>query len=175
MLKLQVIGNLGADAEVKTENGRQFVKLNIAHTIRRTREDGTSEEKTEWISATLNGDGGKLLPYLKRGVRVYAAGDCGVRMFHSEKQRALVAGLNLYVRDIELVSTNTEAVPRDLYDTDGIAHRVNKFYNVADARSCALFDRHNVQYDIDENGWVSIPQAANNEPSEDDAHEAAGA
>ena len=31
MLKAQVIGNLGADAEVKSSNGKQFVSFRVAH------------------------------------------------------------------------------------------------------------------------------------------------
>ena len=47
-----------------------------------------------------------------------------------------------------------EAVPRDLYDKEGVAHRVAKFYNVADVRSDVLYNRSGEQYTVDANGWV---------------------
>lgn len=154
MLKLIVEGNLGADAEVKTENGSKFVSMSIAHTRRRTSEDGHVTESTQWISATWNGDGGNLLPYLKKGARVFVIGDGDVRTYHSEAQRRLVAGINVFIRQIELTGGMPEAVPRDLYDTDGVAHRVSKYYNVADVRSCVLYNRSREQYTVDANGWV---------------------
>ena len=32
MIKLEIIGNLGADAEVKVYNGNKFVTFRVAHT-----------------------------------------------------------------------------------------------------------------------------------------------
>lgn len=158
MLKLQVIGNLGSDAEVRTENGRQFVHLSIAHTERRTRADGTSQETTQWVSATINGDGGKLLPFLKKGTKVFASGDAGLRQYHSEKDRCLKPGLNLYVRDIELITTNVDAVPRELYDREGVCHNVAKYYYVADIKKGELYDRQGRPYTIEKGFAQPIQQ-----------------
>lgn len=165
MQKKIIVGNLGADAELKRENGREFVSMSIANTERRKKDDGTYEEKTSWVSATLNGDGGNLLQYLKKGARVYAYGDYSVRMYHSEKQRALVAGVNLYIRDIELISTNVDAVPRDLYDINGAAHRIVKLYWCQDTVSAELYDRNGVAYHVDEKGFVYPPQPVQQDPA----------
>lgn len=155
MLKFIVEGNLGGDAEKKTENGRTFVSMSIADTTRRADESGQVKEKTQWISATINGDGGNLLPYLKKGARVHVIGDGEVRMYHSEKQRALVAGLKVFVREIELTGSSPEAVPRDLYDTDGVAHRISKYYHCPDAPGSILYNRSGEPFTVDANGWVS--------------------
>ena len=32
MLKVEIIGNLGADAEIKEANGSKFVTMRVAHT-----------------------------------------------------------------------------------------------------------------------------------------------
>ncbi len=154
MVKLIVEGNLGGDAEKRTENGRTFVSMSIADTTRRTDENGQVHEKTQWVSATLNGDGGNLLQYLKKGARVHVIGDGEVRMYHSEKQRALVAGLKVYVREIELTGSTPEAVPRDLYDTDGIAHRISKYYHCHDAANATLYNKSGGMFTVDANGWV---------------------
>lgn len=161
MNRFEVIGNLGANAEVKTENGKKFVSLRIADTKVRTKEDGTRTEETTWVSATINGDGGNLMPYLIKGAKVSAIGEIVVHTYHSEKQRALVAGIKLFVRDISLISTNVDDVPRDLYDTDGVAHRVNKFYNCETKHSAELFARNGDRFTSDENGWIT--KAQNNE------------
>lgn len=157
MIKFSVIGNLGADAEVKVENGKQFVAISIAHTSARTKEDGTRVETTTWVSATINGDGGRLLPYLKKGVKVYASGDGEPRMYHSEKQRSLVPGLKMYIRDIELINTNTDDIPRELYDADGVAKHVSKWYYVEGFENNAgeLYDRKGHGYAVAQGGWIT--------------------
>lgn len=157
MLKLIVSGNLGANAELHNENGKQFVSMSIAHTRRFRDGSGNEKEETQWISATLNGDCGKLLPYLVKGARVHCIGDPEVRMFHSEKQRALVAGLKIFIRDIELLGGNPEPVPRDLYDKNGAAHQVLKYYNVANVPAGELYSRQGEIYAVDANGWVTPP------------------
>lgn len=155
MNRLEVIGNLGADAEVKTENGKQFVSLSIADTRRRKKADGTIQESTMWVSATINGDGGELLKYLVKGAKVCAIGDMEVRMYHSEKQRALVAGVKMFVRDIQLISTNVDDVPRDLYDADGVAHRVTKYFFCDTACGKELYNRSGEVFNCNVTGWVT--------------------
>lgn len=160
MIKIQVIGNLGADAQVYSENGSQFVKLSIADTERRTKSDGAVVEKTTWISATINGDGGKLLQYLTKGTKVYASGDARVKTFHSEKQRALVAGIDLFVRDIQLISVNRDEVPQDLYDVDGNAHKIGRYYYSPDVRNQPLYSRSGEEFQVSADGWVTRTQAS---------------
>lgn len=162
MNRYEVIGNLGANAEVKTENGKKFVSLSIADTRVKTKSDGTRVEETTWVSATINGDGGNLLPYLVKGAKVSAIGEIVVHTYHSEKQRALVAGIKLFIRDISLISTNVDEVPRDLYDTDGVAHRVNKFYFCDTKKGAILYSRSGDTFQSDDNGWVQKAKQVNN-------------
>lgn len=169
MLKLQVVGNLGSDAELISQDGHKFVKLSIAHSERRRNPDGTERESTTWVSATINGDGGNLLQYLKKGTKVYAYGDVGQRVFHSERERRMVAGLNLFIRDIELVGGQPDEVPRDLYDTDGVAYRVRKFYNCRSAKPGILLSKAGEQFTVDTNGWVySLSEQAQQGAQHDD-------
>lgn len=103
MLKLAIIGNLGSDAEVRTYNGASYVTFRVAHTEKWTdRNSGEVHERTEWVSATLDGNGGGLTPYLKRGAKVFIWGDCSTRVFTSSKDGKTYAGLNVRVRQIEL-------------------------------------------------------------------------
>lgn len=163
MIKMQIIGNLGADAQVYSENGSKFVKLSIADTVHRKKADGTTEEKTTWVSATINGDGGELLKYLTKGTKVYASGDARVKTFHSEKQRALVAGIDLFIRDIQLISVNRDDVPHDLYDIEGNAHAISKWFYSAEVRNQPLYSRNGEEFTVDANGWVRAVQQVNDE------------
>lgn len=156
MLKLQIIGNLGADAEVKREQGSQFVSLSIAHTERRKDANGVDHETTTWVSATINGDGGNLLQYLKKGTKVYAYGDVGLRLYNSEKDRRMKAGLNLYIRNIELIGAQGDEVPRELTDIDGVLHKVGKYYYCDTAKGLTLYNRSGQEFKVDTQGWVSV-------------------
>lgn len=155
MLKLQIVGNLGSDAEIYSENGHKFVKLSIAHTERRRNPDGSERESTTWVSATINGDGGNLFQYLKKGTKVYAYGDVGLRVYHSEKERRMMPGMNLFIRDIELVGAQVDEVPRDLYDNDGVAYRVKKYYHCQGAPTGVLQSKSGAQFGVSAEGWVT--------------------
>lgn len=153
-MKIFVIGNLGSDAEVKNESGVKFVSFSVADTRRRKKENGEVVETTSWVSATINGDGGNLLPYLKKGTKVSIYGDGEVRQYHSEKERRLVAGVKVFVRDLEIISTYRDDVPRELYDRDGVAIRVAKYYYAADCAASELYDRNGNAFTVDK-GWVA--------------------
>lgn len=168
MLQFQVIGNLGSDAEVKDLNGSKAVCFNVAHTERWNNDDGTKRESTTWISCKLNGDGGNLLPYLKRGAQVFVEGVGSARCFSSPKEKRWVAGLNLTVRHIELVGGKLDEIPRELYTPEGLVYPTYKKYFV-DKDGCAaagatktkkgtLIDRVGTEYQIDANGCISVCQ-----------------
>lgn len=131
MLKLQVIGNLGAGAEVKDFNGRKAVCFNVAHTERWNDESGVKHEETVWVSCILNGDGGNLLQYLKAGTKVYMTGSASTRVYSSPKEKRMVAGLNLRVDHIELIGGSSEDVPKSLVDEAGTILTTYKAYYVS--------------------------------------------
>lgn len=103
MIKIEMIGNLGADAEVKEYNGRKFISFRIAHTDkwidRATNQEHTS---TVWASCTINGDGGNLRTYLKKGVKVFVRGSMSMNIYSSPKSHQMECGLNISVWEIEL-------------------------------------------------------------------------
>lgn len=164
MLQLQVIGNLGADAEVKEFNGSKGVCFNVAHTERWTDEQGTKHESTTWVSCILNGDGGKLLPYLKKGTTVFVEGSGSVRCYSSPTEKRFVAGLNLSVRHIELVGGKKEDVPRELCTPDGRVFLTGKAYYVgaegleasgaSKKQKGLLIDKQGNQFEVDQFGYV---------------------
>lgn len=46
MLQIEVIGNIGADAEIKEFGGKKYVSFNVAHSERRKDASGTTVEST---------------------------------------------------------------------------------------------------------------------------------
>lgn len=105
MLQFSILGNLGADAEKKEYNGRPFVSFRVAHSEKR--QDGT--EATTWVSCVMNGDGGNVLPYLKRGQKVFVQGRGRVKTFSSPKTHQIEAGLDVSVDRVELCGQNLTA------------------------------------------------------------------
>lgn len=111
MIKVEVIGNLGADAQLQVMNGNKFVSFRVANTDAWTdKQTGEIKKSTQWISCSLNGDGGALAPYLKKGTKVFIRGNAQFVIFSSAKSRQMEVGVNLYVREIELCGGTKESV-----------------------------------------------------------------
>lgn len=157
MLTTIVIGNLGANAEFHSENGNEFVSFKVAHTNRYKGSDGQDKEETVWVSCVLNGRADKLLQYLVKGTKVCVVGDASVRTYHSKKMQRLVAGVNVFVRQIELIGARPDAVPPYLFDTEGVQHNITKCFFCLDVKDQPLFDRDGAEYKVTKDGWVFPP------------------
>ena len=68
MLKIEIIGNLGADAEQKMANGKSYLSFRVAET-RKFADKVTGEmvTSTTWVSCSMDGDHTNLMQYLKKG------------------------------------------------------------------------------------------------------------
>ena len=109
MIKVEIIGNLGADAQLQVVNGNKFVSFRVANTDAWTdKQTGEIKKSTQWISCSLNGDGGALAPYLKKGTKVFIRGNAQFVIFSSAKTRQMEVGVNLFVREIELCGGQKE-------------------------------------------------------------------
>ena len=179
MLQFQVIGNLGGDAKVQEKDGRKFVSFNVANTDKWTDQDGKVHETTDWISCTLNGDGGNILPYLTTGTKVYVEGRGSVRLYSSPKDRMMKAGANINVTRIELVGGTSDAIPSQLFDTaTGAMHKIDKYYFDAqfqtlkyDGEFAYLADRKGRLYMVNNSGWVAQMQDNRTEQSQQAAED----
>lgn len=109
MIKLEIIGNLGADAEVKVYNGNKFVSFRVVHTDKWVdKNTGIISTQATWVSCSLNGDGGGLTPFLKKGTKVFVRGTPNFVVYSSPKTHKMETGINLFVREVELCGGNHE-------------------------------------------------------------------
>lgn len=158
MFKVEVIGNIGADAVIKGEAGKQFISFNVAHTDRWTDGEGVNHEQTQWVQSIINDTASKVLPYLVKGKSVYVRGDARLRVFSSERERRMVAGITVNVREIELIGGQVDAVPRRLNDNQGVLYEIYKaFYldpNLPN-KPTELLDSQMHKYAVDKNGFVT--------------------
>ena len=108
MLKLEVIGNLGANAETKTQNGETFVTMRVAATNKyANRETGEIIENTTWVSCIWRGDHSRVSPFLTVGTIVFIRGDAALKMYvgHDGQKHA---GVNVRVQELELCGSRSD-------------------------------------------------------------------
>lgn len=161
MLQTIIIGNLGADAEVKTSNGKEFTTFRVAHSDRWKDESGQSHENTQWIDCVLSGKP-SVVEYLKKGTTVYVSGTATLRVYSSPKDRCMKAGLTINVRTIELIGGKVDNVPSMLYRADdGSQVDVTKWFyaqslvrDESQPEHIALISRSQQQFYADRAGFV---------------------
>lgn len=129
MLKVELIGNIGADAEVKDFQGNKFVTFRVAHSSRYKDAQGNETESTTWVDVTMNDTESKVIPFLKQGVKVFVRGNASLRVYSSPKDKMMKAGLQVSAWEIELCGGQSEDVPRQLIDpSNGALFDVTKHY-----------------------------------------------
>ncbi len=86
--KVIIVGNLGADPEVKSfQNGGRIANLRIATSENwKDKATGERKERTEWHSVVLQSDGlvGVAERYLKKGSKVYIEGQLRTRKWQDQ-------------------------------------------------------------------------------------------
>lgn len=180
MLKAEIIGNLGADAEIKSGDGYSFVSMRIANTEKWKDENGEEHTETQWVDVNWSKTDSTLIPFLKSGVKVYVRGFVRTRVYSSKQDRKMKAGLTINALEIELCGGSSDVVPRQLIIPEtGVIVDVAKYYqaNVDTTKwkkddQSVLVDRQGNSYQLIKGGWVA-PLKVEEEPVEDQAQEAA--
>ena len=87
--KVQLIGRLGADPEIKQMvNGKNVARLSIATSQSwKDKSKGERKEKTEWHRVVIFNEGlvNIVQQYLKKGANVYLEGQLSTRKWRDEK------------------------------------------------------------------------------------------
>lgn len=95
--KVIIVGNLGADPEVRyTPNGNAVTNLNIATTTNwRDKQSGENQEKTEWHRVVMFNRLAEVAgEYLKKGSKVYIEGSLRTRKWQDKN------GMERYTTEI---------------------------------------------------------------------------
>ncbi len=101
MIQIQIIGNLGKDAETIMLNDQPVTKLIVATNRKTVGTGGEIQEQTTWWNCTANHVTDKLKEYLKRGKQVYIQGDLRTRIYTSGNGQPSIS-LDVRVTKIEL-------------------------------------------------------------------------
>ena len=104
--KVQLIGRLGADPEIKQMvNGKNVARLSIATSQSwKDKNSGEKKEKTEWHRIVIFNEGlvNIVQQYLKKGANVYLEGQLSTRKWRDEK-----SGQDKYSTEIVLQGYNS--------------------------------------------------------------------
>lgn len=127
MLKAEIIGTIGADAEIKDFSGKKYVSFSVACNDYAKDQQGNLTETTTWVSVLWYGDGGGLLPYLKKGAKVFIRGNLKAKAY-TDKQGVAQASININASEVQLcsfksdgnTSTTTSAPARQSTSNDGL-------------------------------------------------------
>ena len=104
--KVQLIGRLGADPEIKQMvNGKSVARLSIATSQRwKDKSSGERKEKTEWHRVVIFNEGlvNVVQKYIKKGANVYIEGSLSTRKWKDE-----ATGQDKYSTEIVLQGYNS--------------------------------------------------------------------
>ena len=108
MLQIEVIGNLGKDAEVKEFSGKKYVCFSVAHTenVRAQKPGEPPTQRTTWLSIYWYGEGGAVLPYLKRGAKVFVRGTMRNNLYTDRTGQTRV-DINVNAREVYLCGSSS--------------------------------------------------------------------
>lgn len=153
MLQSIVIGNVGADAQVKNKDGREFTTFRVAHNEQWTGQDGVQHSTTIWVDCIMN-EHPKVTEFIKAGTQVVCIGRATLRVYSSGKDRCMKAGMTINVESVQLLGGSSDEVPRRLYDEHGVQHDTKKYY-LTDVKGTTLMSQRGESFNVDANGWVS--------------------
>ncbi len=104
--KVQLIGRLGADPEIKQMvNGKNVARLSVATSQSwKDKSTGERKEKTEWHRVVIFNEGlvNVIKQYVKKGTQVYIEGQLTTRKWRDEK-----SGTDRYSTEIVLQGFNS--------------------------------------------------------------------
>lgn len=180
MLKVEVIGNLGADCEVKDVNGNKFGACRVANSQRYTDAQGKEHDDTTWVDVIIPDADNKVIPFLKSGTKVFVRGNARLRVYSSPKDKMMKAGLTIQAWEIELCGGSTDAVPRQLIVPEtGLHVEVSKLYHAKIDTSALkkndvaqLIDKRGATYWVNKLGLVVPADAAGESDGSDSSENA---
>jgi len=106
MLKGIVIGNITADAMIKSVNGgNEFVTFTVASNRSYTNAQGMKVEVADFIDIVKNPSG--VDPFLTKGTQVYVEGNISCSAW-SDNQGQLRASMQINAREVQLLGSKKD-------------------------------------------------------------------
>src|SRR3954451_6250263 len=104
MLRVSLLGNLGADPEVRfNAKGSAIVSVRVAVNQVRTGPDGERQENTEWFRVRVMGRQAEFAQRLGKGSRVLVVGKLDISHYQSRDGESRT-GFDVWADEIQSIS-----------------------------------------------------------------------
>ena len=107
MQRIELIGHIGQDAEVKDFNDNQVINFSVAVTESYTNKQGEKISNTTWYECAKWGNNTSVAQYLKKGTQVFVSGKPQSRAWQKE-DGTLVSNLGVNVFNLTLLGSKNE-------------------------------------------------------------------
>ena len=101
MLQVEIIGNIGNDAQVKDFHGKKYIAFNVAHSEKFKNQQGVETKRTTSVNVLKPGESA-VAQYLKKGTPVFVRGDLSVKAYKDNAGNWQV-GVNCLAREVQLL------------------------------------------------------------------------
>lgn len=85
MNRIEIIGHIGKDAEVKELNGNTVINFNVAVTEKWNDQNGQQQSKTYWYQCARWVKNATIAQYLTKGTQVYVSGKPEARSYQNQQ------------------------------------------------------------------------------------------
>ena len=107
MQRIELIGHIGQDAEVKDFNENQVINFSLAVSQSYTNKQGENISNTTWYECAKWGNNTSVAQYLKKGTQVFVSGKPQSRAWQKE-DGTLVSNLGVNVFNLTLLGSKNE-------------------------------------------------------------------
>jgi single-strand DNA-binding protein len=104
MVRIEIIGHLGKDAEIKDLNNNQLISFNVSVSESFT-QNGEKQTKTTWFDCAKWGNNTAVAQFIKKGDLIYVSGKTNNRAYQKEDGTLKVIN-GITVFEIELLGSN---------------------------------------------------------------------
>jgi len=106
MIKIQIIGTLGADCSIQMYQEKRVINFSIAVNNKWVTKDGEVKESTTWINCSYWNEKSKITDYLKKGTKVFLEGKPEPILYSDSKGEKQVS-LSVTVNEIQLITSKS--------------------------------------------------------------------
>lgn len=108
MQRIEIIGHIGNDAEIKDFNNNQVINFSVAVSENYTNKEGVKVSKTSWYECAKWGNQTQIAPYLKKGTQVFVSGAPTARSWVNSNGETIVR-MGITVNNIQLLGSKNES------------------------------------------------------------------
>ncbi len=107
MQKIQLIGRVGADAEIKDFNSNQVINFSVAVSETYKNAQGEKVENTVWFECAKWGNTTTIAQYIRKGDLIFVEGKVNNRAWlNNDGEAQITNGINVF--DIQLLGSKPE-------------------------------------------------------------------